>query len=175
MVKYLTDILSEINEHPELIDKYMRDAAFSILMQYAFDPEKKMNLPEGAPEYKLDAAPMGMSPTSLRYESKRLYVFARGDLPQLKREILFVQLLENLHPKEAEILLAIKDQELQRIYPNINKRLINKFGFCPIVDDEPKQVLPKSTQSNIQDTGNQATEQVASSAKRGRGRPKKAS
>lgn len=177
MIKYLPDVLSEINEDPELIHKHMKDSAFSIIMHYAFDPEKKMNLPEGEPEYKRDAAPLGMSPTTLRYESKRLYVFTRGDLSQLKREILFVQLLENLHPKEAEILLAVKDQDLERLYPNINRKLISQFGFCPF-EEPPKsteyiQVLPKCESTDSEIVQEQVEESMAAPVKRGRGRPKK--
>jgi hypothetical protein len=174
MVKYLPDILTEIDNNPSLIDKYMKDVAFSIIMQYAFDPEKKMNLPEGAPDYKRDAAPIGMNPTTLRYEAKRLYVFTRGDVSQLKREVLFVQLLESLHPTESEILLAVKDQRLDRMYPNINKRLMTQFGFCPIVEESPEsQVLPKSQEPDTQVVRKEITESMESPVKRGRGRPKK--
>ena len=175
MMKYLPDILKEINDNIELLDKHMNDSAFSIIMQYAFDPEKKMKLPEGEPEYRLDPAPLGLSPTTLRYEAKRLYVFIRGDISQLKREILFVQLLENLHPSEAQILLAIKDQNLERLYPKINRSVISQYGFCPaeLVVSQESQVLPKSTPDNQSNIQNQVEKQVESPVKRGRGRPKK--
>lgn len=178
MIKYLPELLSDINKDTSLIHKHMKDAAFSIIMQYAFDPEKKMNLPEGAPEYKEDRSPMGLNPTNLRYESKRLYVFCRGDLSQLKRETLFIQLLESLHPEEAEILLSIKDQQLSKLYPNINRKLISQFGFCPDVEeDKPNRALSKSEEvvdSILQSVDEKKDEEpMVIKTTRGRGRPKK--
>lgn len=172
MIKYLPEILNEINKDPELIHKHMKDSAFSIIMQYAFDPEKKMKLPEGEPDYRQDSAPMGLSPTNIRYESKRLYVFTRGDLSQLKRETLFIQLLESLHPSEASILLAIKDQDLKRLYPNITKGLLSQFGFCPMEEEKPERVLPKSEEI-VEQVVEQEEVSLAPKASRGRGRPKK--
>ena len=42
-----------------------------------------------------------------RYYIKGFY----DDLPQLKRETMFVQLLENIAPKDAELLCTIKDKK----------------------------------------------------------------
>lgn len=178
MIKYLPELLSDINKDPDLIHKHMKDAAFSIIMHYAFNPEKKMNLPEGAPDYRPDRSPMGLNPTNLRYESKRLYVFCRGDLTQLKRETLFIQLLESLHPHEAEILLAIKDQQLSRIYPNINRKLMSPFCACSDVEEEkPNRALSKSeevVESIVQSVDEKKEEEsLVVKSSRGRGRPKK--
>lgn len=178
MIKYLTELLSDINKDPDLIHKHMKDTAFSIIMNYAFDPDKKMNLPEGAPDYRKDRSPMGLNPTNLRYESKRLYVFCRGDISQLKRETLFIQLLESIHPDEAEILLAIKDQQLSRIYPNINHKLMSQFGICSDMEEEkPNRVLSKSeepVEATVEYVDEKkAEEPVVVKTSRGRGRPKK--
>lgn len=173
MLKFFPDLLKQANDDVESLDKLMKDYAFSIVMTYAFDPDKKMVLPEGVPPYRKDPAPIGMSPTTLRYEAKRLYVFARADLSKLKRETLFVQLLESLHPLEAEILLAIKDQSLDRLYPNLNRTLMSKFGLCPVPEKEESQVLPKSKEIVQEAISDETTESVEQKP-RGRGRPKKA-
>lgn len=129
MAKFITEILNEINEDPKKIDQYKGNAALKILFEYAFDPEKKFILPEGDPPFKADAAPLGMSPGNLYQELRKLYVFCRADLKPVRRETLFIQLLENIHPSEAKMMLAVKDQTLTKMYPKLTPKLLHEAGF----------------------------------------------
>ena len=57
--------------------------------------------------------------SSLRKEWTKLYNFVRGgndSLPSLRRESMFINILELLHPKDAEILVLAKDKRLQEKY-----------------------------------------------------------
>ena len=57
--------------------------------------------------------------TTIRRESKNFYHFVRGGndkLNNLRRETMFVQLLEGLHPREAEIVCLVKDKRLTDVY-----------------------------------------------------------
>ena len=50
---------------------------------------------------------------------KFLFHFIKGGndgLSSLRRETMFIQLLEGLHPKEAEIVCLVKDKKLQTKY-----------------------------------------------------------
>ena len=78
------------------------------------------------PPFKEDVAPIGMSPANLHMEAKKLYVFCREDLNKMRRESLFIQLLENVHPSEAKLILAIKDQKLTKMYPKITQKLVSE-------------------------------------------------
>jgi hypothetical protein len=138
MAKPLTTILSEINADPKLIEREKSSAALKMIFEAAFIKEKKFDLPEGDPPYKEDAAPIGMSPTNLYQELRRFYVFSRQDLPQIRREYLFIQLLESVHPDEARLLLAIKDQKLTKLYPKITRKLATDAGFIPALEKETK-------------------------------------
>ena len=130
MVKYLPEILKEINEKPELLTTVYKDNyAVKAVLQYAFDKNLKMELPEGTPPYKPDTAPLGMSPTTLYNQVKKFYIFQRKDLSNARREQLFIQLLESVHPSEAEIVVLIKDQNLTSKYPNITVDLVVKAGL----------------------------------------------
>lgn len=153
MTKYIPEILKEINENPELLANYKGDAALTIIFKYAFDPTQKFLLPEGTPPFKPDAAPIGMSPATFKQELKRLYVFCRQDITSLRRETLFVQLLENIHPSEAEVLLAIKDQSLTKIYKNITHELVYNNGFIanppPEKKRKPKPPTPKVKKEKV--------------------------
>jgi len=62
----------------------------------------------------------------LRREFKHLYNFVRGgndSLSSLRRETMFVQILEGLHPEEAKILCLVKDKALQTKY-KITKEIV---------------------------------------------------
>ena len=131
MRKYVTVMLDEINADPKKIELYKADAALRLIFEYAFIPEKKFILPEGDPPYKPAAEPLGMTPTNLFSELRRLYIFCRADLKPLKRESLFVSFLEGVHPDEAKLLLAVKDQKLTKLYPKVTRKLVESAGFIP--------------------------------------------
>ena len=55
----------------------------------------------------------------MRREYKNLYHFVQGgntSLSTIRRETMFIQMLEGLHPREAEILCLIKDKKLTTKY-----------------------------------------------------------
>ena len=128
--RFLPEILDEINEDPKLLQtKYRGNSALKIIFEYAFLPEKKFILPEDEPPYKPDDAPIGMSPAILTQELRRFYVFLRKDLKPIKREALFISLLESVHPSEARLILAVKDQKLHKLYKKITRKLVAEAGF----------------------------------------------
>lgn len=155
MTKYITEILDEINTNPKSIEKYKGNAALRLIFEHGFLPEKKFALPDGDPPYKKDAAPLGMTPANLYQEVRKLYIFCRTDLTALRKESLFVQLLENLHPLEAELVLAIKDQKLHKKYASITHKMVADAGFIPQPPvKEAKAKNPKAPET----TGAQPTE-----------------
>ena len=57
--------------------------------------------------------------TTIRREWKHFYMFCRGGnngMNSLRRETMFINILEGLHPLEAEILTLVKDKRLQEVY-----------------------------------------------------------
>jgi hypothetical protein len=69
--------------------------------------------------------------TSIRKEYTYFYNFVKGGndrLSSMKRETMFISILEGLHPLEAEILMLVKDKKLQTKY-NISKQ--NVSGAYP--------------------------------------------
>ena len=124
MKKFITEILEEINEDPSKVPMYKNNAGFKSIMEYATDPALKWKLPKGAPPFKEDAAPFGMSEANLLMEIRRFYVFNREDLTALKREQMFINLLEGLHPSEAKLLLHVKDQNVHKLYKKVTHKLL---------------------------------------------------
>jgi len=61
----------------------------------------------------------GRGKTSLRREFQNLYHFVKGgndSLSKIRREMMFINLLRGLHPREAEVLILIKDGALETKY-----------------------------------------------------------
>jgi|TARA_B100000085_G_scaffold178608_1_gene162922 hypothetical protein len=68
--------------------------------------------------------------TSIRKEYKYFYNFVKGGndgLSSMKRETMFIGILEGLHPLEAEILLLVKDHNLQERYKITKKNVSDAF------------------------------------------------
>ena len=86
------------------------------LLRYAFHPDIKFALPDGDPPYKCIGSPDEYNPTYLYPNIKKFYLYVEGGhdgLTPLRREQLFVNMLEGLHPKEAKIVLQVKDKKLK--------------------------------------------------------------
>ena len=84
-----------------------------------FDDTVVSVLPEGEVPYNKNEAPAGTEHTYLAHEWKVLYNFVKGGndfLRPVKREQLFLQLLEGLHPDEADIVCMVKDKNLTEKY-----------------------------------------------------------
>jgi len=132
MRKYVTEMLKEINDDPKKAVTFKDDVALRILLQHAFIPELKFMLPEGTPPFKPDPAPIGMSKANFSGEMRKLYIFTKQrELSQVRREQLFIQLLENVHPTEAALLVAVKDQTLTKIYKKITLNMLIDAGLLP--------------------------------------------
>jgi hypothetical protein len=66
--------------------------------------------------------------SSIRKEYTRFYNFVKGGndgLSSLRRETMFINVLEGLHPLEAEILCLVKDKKLQTKY-KITKEIVSQ-------------------------------------------------
>lgn len=128
--KLIYEIFDEVNKDISLLGtKYATNAAVRLVLEHAYLPEKKFILPDGDPPYKVSPHPLGMAETTLAHEAKKLYVFCRADLKPIKREALFIELLENLDKEDAKVLLAVKEQKLSKLYKKITKAAVIKAGI----------------------------------------------
>jgi hypothetical protein len=85
-------------------------------------------LPEGEVPYVRNPAPEGTDHLLLENEGKKLFHFVKGgsSISQAKREQIFLGILEQLHPDEAEVLCLVKDKALQKKYTRISKALVEE-------------------------------------------------
>ena len=99
--------------------KEYRDVALTALLIWNFDPSVTSALPDGPVPYTPNDVPEGTDHTSLRREWRNLYHFIKGgndELNNIRRESMFVQMLEGLHPKESDLICLVKDKELTKKY-----------------------------------------------------------
>ena len=64
--------------------------------------------------------------TTIRREAKHFYRFVRGGddaMNAIRRETMFINILEGLHPLEAEIIVLVKDGKLEDRY-KISKEVV---------------------------------------------------
>jgi hypothetical protein len=66
--------------------------------------------------------------SSIRKEYEKFYNFIKGGndgLSSLRRETMFINILQGLHPLEAEILCLVKDKNLETKY-KISKDIVSE-------------------------------------------------
>lgn len=128
--KYLPEMLKDVSDNPEKISEYKNDRLFQQVIKASFDKNSKWQLPEGKPPYKPNNGPLGMTGYNLHLECRRFYVFeASQPLKQIKREQLYIELLESIHHSEADIMIAVKDQTLDVMFKGITNALVVEAGL----------------------------------------------
>ena len=92
----------------------MNSPALRAILIANFDESVISMLPDGDVPYKKNEAPEGTEHTKLIQEYRKLYLFFKGgaNISQTRRETLFIQLLEGLHEKEAEVLCLMKERKI---------------------------------------------------------------
>lgn len=96
-----------------------RTHALVSLFIWNYDESIESALPEGEVPFTPNAAPTPDAQSKLVSEYRTLYNFVKGGndrLSQSRREQLFIELLEALHPDEAELLCLVKDRSLGKKY-----------------------------------------------------------
>ena len=110
------------------LQQYNTDA-LRMVIKASFDPKVKWALPFGEVPYRANEAPEGTEHNMLSYEARKLYHFIEGGdnlISQNKRESMFVQMLEGLHPDEADVLIAAKDKILHQKYKGLSSNVVRE-------------------------------------------------
>lgn len=126
-ISWILDFTSKLPNEEEKIKCLRANNISQIIdvLRFTYDPNIKWLLPEGEPPY----APNNGSNLESRFyaEIRKLYLFVEGgnnNLHPLKRETLFISLLENIHPEDAKLLMSMKDKKLP--YKGLTSTLILK-------------------------------------------------
>ena len=121
---FMNEVLELVSEQKSdlkkiaVLQEYECDILKSLFI-WNFDDSVISLLPQGNVPYKPNENPLGTDHSSLRREQRNLYMFVKGGndaLSTIRRETIFIQMLEGLHPKEADIVIAVKDGALEDMY-----------------------------------------------------------
>ena len=118
--------LKKRDERIEYLRKYSHPALKDVL-RINFDNDVVSLLPEGKPPYIADDAPAGHEYQTLYRGFKQFKYYFKGPvglgLKSVRRESMFINLLESLHAEEAEMLIKAKDKKLK--ITGITKKLVS--------------------------------------------------
>lgn len=120
----VTEILQKVSsaktkkEKVDILQEYNNNGLRAVLI-INFDESLKFLLPEGDVPFTANDAPAGTDHTRIDHEYRGLYRYFKGgdsSIKSMKREQLFVQLLEGLYKDEAEMLVLACNKDLQAKY-----------------------------------------------------------
>lgn len=115
------------------------------IMRLNFDQSVSMALPAGTPPFKQEPdKPAGVTETNLISEYRRFYIWLDPNLKisRMKKEQLFIEMLEGLHISEAEVLCLAKDKKLHEKYKSLTE---------DIVREAYPSTLPPVTESTVEE------------------------
>ena len=133
MAKLISDIFKEVEKTKGRKDKvaklkqYANNKTFMQILEAVCDVRIIFELPEGTPPYN---TPEDMIDNTggLYQEARKLYIFTKNrrssDIHQIKRERIFIEMLESIHPEDAKLMLSVKDKKLP--YKGITVKLIEE-------------------------------------------------
>lgn len=95
------------------------------VLKIAYDDRIRFVFPEGAPPYRPSSEES--APSSLRRQNKRFKYFLENiktNLLMVRREKMFISMLESIDPNDALLIIAAKDKKLEGMYKGITKKLV---------------------------------------------------
>ena len=132
-VKLISDIFKEVEKTSGRKNKiaklkeYEVNNAFMQILEAVCDVRIIFELPEGAPPFN---SPEDMIDNTggLYQEVRKLYIFTKNqrsaNIHNIKRERIFIEMLESIHPEDAKLILGVKDKKLP--YKGITSKLVEE-------------------------------------------------
>ena len=143
------DIFQQVSDEPIKADKIRilkenDSPALRSLLAYTYDPRITWMLPKGTPPYEPLDERLDQQ-TRLAQQIRKLYLFTAGpgplndtqrNLKPIRREQLFIQILEGVDPNDAKVLLMMKDRKL--LYKGLTRNLVAET-FPNLTKDWPDE------------------------------------
>ena len=134
---------AKTREEKRQILKDRENFATKAILQLNYHPDVKWKIPKGAPPYTPNE---NQADASLHYEVKKLDYYvdpSPHNLPKLRREAMFVQLLERLTPKDAKLLIDMKDKKIS--YKGLSYKLVRDTwpDLLPEIEEEKSESKSK--------------------------------
>ena len=132
-LKLISAILDELETKTTKADKLdilkeNDSKMLRFILQAAFDKNVQSILPDGEPPYSPGPKENQVSLYELEPDFPKL--FKNGPMtksPLVKVEMVFMNMLKSLSPKEAKILVLTKDQRLHSMYKRLTKPIVKEY------------------------------------------------
>ena len=110
-----------------LLQEYGREQFFKIILDLTFNKQWKWILPEGNPPYNPAAKESDVQHV-LKHDARKLQYFINtkegNALKPLRRETMFIEMLESVDYQDAKLLLSIKEGKIP--FNGITKKLVQE-------------------------------------------------
>ena len=142
---------AKTREEKRQILKDRENFATKAILQLNYHPDVKWKIPKGAPPYTPNE---NQADASLHYEVKKLDYYvdpSPHNLPMLRREAMFVQLLERLTPKDAKLLIDMKDKKIS--YKGLSYKLVRDTwpDLLPEIEEEEEKSKTKEKEVVVEE------------------------
>ena len=142
---------AKTREEKRQILKDRENFGIKAILQLNFHPEVKWKIPKGAPPYN---ANQNQADASLHFEVKKLDYYidpSPHDIPMLKREAMFVRLLERLDPEDAKLIIAMKDKKIS--YKGLSYKLVRDTwpDLLPEIEEEEEKSKTKEKEVVVEE------------------------
>jgi len=122
------DVVKQSSKKDKILklQQYFKESkAMAIILDLTFNDKIRWLLPEGAPPYNANDKDMDLQHV-LKNEARKLQYFINTReglaMKPLRRETMFIELLESVDHFDAKLLIAIKEKKLP--YKGITKSLV---------------------------------------------------
>jgi len=130
--RLVSDILMEVSKETsrkkkiQILKSHNKNQALVTMLKLAFDESLVWELPEGEPPFKKNELFQEENTSGLYQELRKMKYFIKGrnNLKPIKREQLFIEILEMVHPDEAQLILWCKDGKLP--YNGVTEKLVKE-------------------------------------------------
>lgn len=127
----------DLKERDAIIQKHA-DFTIRTILQVNFNDWIKLDLPEGKPPFTPDTNPVDKSGGRIHKLIRNLKILTpASNLKKYKKEVRFIQMLESVNQHDAEILIAMKDKALTKLYSAITEAFVRR-NFPKLIVDKNK-------------------------------------
>lgn len=143
MIHEILEKVGELKTKKEKVEFLQKHNCLALrdILKGGFDDTVQFNLPDGVPPYVADDAPMGYNMSTLNNKTKKFRYFAKGGpgdkLPAARRERMFIEILESVHEKEAEVVIAMKEKKIDKVYKGVTMTVV-KEAFPRLIFEPQK-------------------------------------
>ena len=101
------------------------NGAVQPVLQWLFSDNIKSTLPTGKTPHKPNEAPApDLTESALRFEFRKFKYFVTEQIAKTRRETMWIEMLESIPAKEAELMELVKDKI--NPFKNLNKEIAQK-------------------------------------------------